>query len=115
MLEDFRHFKAIDLFGRLWEVEFLWQQNAISIRHSDSVDVKFEVTSDDARSAKIIALMHSDLLDLSRKTGHPLTDAWCSRLAAVHLAQMIETGEDMDKTLVTPTLAMLDKHHSSLS
>jgi hypothetical protein len=30
-----------------------------------------------------------------------MTDAWCSRLAALHLQHLIETGEDMEKDLVT--------------
>jgi hypothetical protein len=113
MLTDFRRFEAADPFGRAWKVEFLWQQNGISIRHADTVDVKFELASGEMRATKVVALMHPYLLDLSRKSGRPVTDAWCSRLAALHLKQMIETGEDMDKTLVTPALETLEKHQSS--
>ena len=35
------------------------------------------------------------------ETGHPLTDAWCMKLAAGHLKSMIESAEDLEKTLVT--------------
>ena len=38
---------------------------------------------------------------MSHELGHPLTDAWCMRIAATHLKRMIETAEDMDKTVVT--------------
>ena len=114
MLEDFRSFEATDPFGRTWKVEFLWQQNAISIRHADAVDVKFELVSGERRLSKVIALPHPGLLELSRKTGRPLTDSWCSRLAALHLREMIETGEDMDKIVITPTFEMLEKHHAAM-
>ena len=49
----------------------------------------------------MLALPHPALLALSEKTGHPLTDGWCLMLGARHLKGMIETGEDLEKTLVT--------------
>lgn len=112
MPADFRHFEAADPSGRTWKIDFLWQQNGISIRHADTVDVKFELTSGEARDTKVIALTHPWLFDLSRRLGRPVTDAWCSRIAARHLKQMIETGEDMDKALVTPSLEAIEKHHA---
>ncbi|MGE5647882.1 MAG: hypothetical protein ACM336_19065 [Acidobacteriota bacterium] len=107
MPSDFRHFEAADPAGGTWKIDFLWQQNAISIRHADAIDVKFALSSGDTRATKVIALTHPLLLELSRTLGRPLTDAWCSRLAAAHLKRMIETGEDMDKDLVTPSLEAL--------
>lgn len=101
-MESFREFEAgPDPFGRVWQVEFQWLLTAISLRHSDSVDVKFVLRCDDTKLTKTIALRHPDLLELSQKTGRPLTDAWCSRLAAAHLRHVIETGEDMEKNLIT--------------
>jgi hypothetical protein len=101
-MENFRQFEAgPDPFGRTWKVEFKWLQTAISLRHSDTVDVKFVVHDDSTRTEKTIALPHADLLALSQKTDRPMTDAWCSRLAALHLKHLIETGEDMEKDLVT--------------
>jgi hypothetical protein len=114
MLDDFRHFEATDPFGRAWQVDFLWQQNGISIRHADTVDVKFELDSNGLHLSRVIALAHPALLELSRQSGHPVTDAWCSRLAARHLAGMISTGEDLDKAVVTPTLETLGKHQAAL-
>jgi hypothetical protein len=102
MLKNFRHFKAgPDPFGRVWQADLLWLQTAVAIRHSDSVDVKFLLSDGETRKEKVIALDNSALLDLSRKTGRPLTDPWCMRLAASHLIRMIETGADPDQTLVT--------------
>src|SRR5512143_2018237 len=102
MAQDFRHFKAgPDPAGHTWQVDFLWLQTAISIRHSDSVDVKFLLSSGDMKVEKVIALRHPDLLELARQTGRPVTDPWCARLAALHLVRMITTGEDLEKTLIT--------------
>ncbi len=96
-----------DTSGRTWDVNLLWLQTAISIRHSDSVDVKFLLTSGDERMEKVVSLRHPDLLELSRNRGRPLTDPWCMELAAQHLRRMTETGQDMEKILVTPSLIEL--------
>ncbi len=115
MFENFRHFRAgPDPFGRMWQVDFLWLQTAIAIRHSDTVDVKFLLSHGDERVEKVIALPHADLVALSQKVGRPLTDPWCSRLAALHLIHMIETGEDLEKDLVTVSPANLEKYSAML-
>jgi hypothetical protein len=102
MLENFRHFKAgPDPFGRVWQVDLLWLQTAVAIRHDDSVDVKFLLSDGETRMEKVIALPHPGLLELSRRSGRPLTDPWCMKLAALHLVNMVETGGDLEKTLVT--------------
>jgi hypothetical protein len=103
MPDNFRRFQAgPDPFGRTWEVEFRWLQTGISIRHADTVDVKFLLwTEGEPKQEKIVALPHPDLLALSRETGHALADGWCLKLAAGHLIHMLESGEDLEKTLVT--------------
>ncbi len=110
MADNVRRFQAgPDPFGRTWEIEFRWLQTAISIRHADTVDVKFIVwTEGEPKQEKVLALPHADLLALSRRTGHPLTDSWCLKLAGRHLKHMIESGEDLEKTLVTLSPADLD-------
>ena len=109
MPENSRRFEAgPDPFGRIWQVEFRWLQTAISIRHADTVDVKFVIwTKDEERQERVLALSHPGLLALSGEIGHPLTDAWCMKLAASHLRRMIESGEDLEKVLVTLTPADL--------
>jgi hypothetical protein len=106
MLDISRRFQAgPDPFGRTWDVEFRWLQTGISIRHADTVDVKFVLwTEGEEKQEKVIALPHPALLEVSRETGHPLTDPWCMKLAARHLVYMIESGEDLEKTLVTVPL-----------
>ncbi len=83
-------------------MKFRWLQTAISIRHADAVDVKFALTCDDGpEEEKVIALPHSALLSLAAEHKRELTDPWCMRMAGAHLKRMIETFEDMEKTLVT--------------
>lgn len=114
-MENFRRFEAgPDPFGRTWQVEFRWLQTGISIRHADTVDVKFIIWTsgtqdDEPKQERVIALPHPDLLALSAATGHALTDGWCLKLAASHLRYMIESGEDLEKTLVTASRADLDR------
>jgi hypothetical protein len=113
-MENFRQFDAgPDPFGQTWKVEFKWLQTAISLRHSDTVDVKF-VLRGESRVEKTIALPHVALLQLSRKTGRPMTDAWCSRLAAFHLKHIIETGEDLEKDLITVSADELAAYDAQL-
>jgi hypothetical protein len=111
MVDNYRRFQAgPDPFGRTWEVEFRWLQTAISIRHADTVDVKFVAwTEGEPMQEKVIALQNADLLALSAKSGHALTDPWCLKLAARHLNYMIESGEDLEKTLVTLPAADLER------
>lgn len=109
MIENFRRFEAgPDSSGNSWQVEFLWQQTAISIRHSDSVDVKFALACGETRQEKVVALMRPWLYELARKLGREVTDAWCMKLAGTHLQRMVETGVDMDKIISTPSLTELE-------
>ena len=112
----FRQFEAgPDPFGRTWQVLLKWMQTAISIRHSDTVDAKFILRGEDEEMMKTVAIPHADLLALSRNTGHELTDAWCSRLAAAHLRLMIVTWEDMDKDIVTVSSRELAAYAAELA
>ena len=103
MSDQCRQFDAgPDIFGKMWSVQFRWLQTGISIRHADTVDVKFLVTPEGGEAEeKVIALPHLGLLEVAKDGGHRLTDPYCMRLAAAHLRHMIETSEDMDKTIVT--------------
>lgn len=105
-----------DPFGRTWKVQFRWLQTGISIRHADTVDVKFLVTPQGGSpEEKVIALPHPALLEISRIHGRKITDPLCMRLAAAHLRYMVETSEDMDKTLVTLTPGQLAAYDKQLN
>src|SRR5579864_7970283 len=100
-MQNFRQFEAgPDPFGRKFHVFFKWLQTAISLRHSDTVDVKFVLVDDGGgQTEKTIAMQHADLLRVSKESGKAMDDPWCSRLAATHLLHLVETGEDMEKDL----------------
>ena len=70
---NYRQFEAgPDPFGRTWQVEFRWLQTGISIRHADTVDVKFAVSSDGIDpEEKVIALPHPALLQIWRVCTYP--------------------------------------------
>jgi hypothetical protein len=113
---NFRQFEAgPDPFGRKFQVFFKWMQTAISIRHADTVDVKFILVDDNGgKIEKTIALPHADLQRVSRQAGRPMDDPWCSRLAAQHLIHLVETGEDIEKDLVTVPVAELARYAAAL-
>lgn len=112
MIDDTREFQAgPDPFGRVWQVHFRWLQTGTSIRHADTVDVKFGVsTGSDASEERVVALPLPTLLAVSKKVGHPLTDSWCMKLAGLHLRHMFKDGEDFEKTLVTVQPEELERY-----
>lgn len=113
---NYRQFEAgPDPFGRKFQVFFKYLQTAISIRHSDTVDVKFVLVDEvGARTEKTVALRHADLVRLSKDTGRKLDDPWCARLAEMHLLYLVSTGEDIEKDLVTVPYADLERYAAEL-
>ncbi|MBI3684584.1 MAG: hypothetical protein HY235_29790 [Acidobacteria bacterium] len=116
MSDNPRKFEAgPDPFGRKWIVTLRWLQNAISIRHSDSVDVKFELAADDGTEMdKVVALMHPYLLEAAGKLGRELSDSWCLRLAGQHVRSILETWDDAEKTIVTPSLEQIQEYAAAV-
>ena len=88
-----------EITGERFTVEFRWLQTAISLRHSDTVDVKFLVNG----QGQVIGLPHAALEEACRQAGVPLTDPLCRRLAARHLEFVLRAGEDSEKELITLT------------
>ena len=113
---NFRQFEAgPDPFGRKFQVLFKWMQTAISLRHADTVDVKFILVDENGgRTQKTIALPHADLFRVATEVGRKVDDPWCSRLAAMHLLYLVETGEDMEKDLVTVSATELKRYAEKL-
>jgi hypothetical protein len=86
------------------------------MRGADTVDVKFILTDETGGCAeKTIALPHAALLDVSRVTTRDMDDPWCARLAALHLLHLVETGEDMEKDIVTVMPADLRRYADQLA
>ncbi len=115
MSQSLREFDAgPDPFGNRWGVRFAWLQTAIAIRHADTIDVKFLLSSGGRQMEKVIALPHPHLLTLSERHSRPVTDPWCMTLAAQHVRRMIETGEDFEKTVVTVPFEKLEGYAGAL-
>jgi|SRR6185312_12665748 hypothetical protein len=114
---NFRDFEAgPDPFGRKFHVLLKWLQTAISIRHADTVDVKFLLIDENGgETQKTIALPHAELLRISRQTSRPMDDAWCGRIAALHLQYLVATGEDMEKDLVTLNSAEIERYAGAIA
>ncbi len=87
LMENFRDFQAgPDPFGRAWHVQFKYLQTAISIRHSDSVDVRFILESGNAETAdtrlqKTVVIPLADIRAYAARTDRKVGDTWCSRIA----------------------------------
>jgi hypothetical protein len=97
---DYRKFEvASPATGERYQVEFRWLQTAISLRHSDTVDVKFLVNGE----GKIVALPHAALEQATQQVGLRLSDELCVRIAAEHLQEALSTGADAEKELITLT------------
>jgi hypothetical protein len=115
-MRNFRQFEAgPDPFGRRFQILFKWMQTAISTRHADTVDVKFILVDENGgRTEKTIALPHAGLLRVAEEAGRQVDDPWCSRLGAMHLLRLVETGEDMEKDLVTVSAADMKAYAEQL-
>lgn len=115
MRQDFRHFTVTDPFGRTWDVEFRWLQNAISIRHADTIDCKYYLSNGEEKFERVVALPHPALNEVAEKQGRAVTDAWCLQIAGLHLEHMISTWEDMDKVIVTIPRPELERHAAAIA
>lgn len=104
-----------DPFGRTWQVRFQWLQNGISIRHADTVDVKFSLSAPgEPGQEKVVAFNHAHLLAAINKSGGTLSDAWCLKMGGMHLRHMVESFEDMDKALVDVSLEDMERYAARL-
>jgi hypothetical protein len=104
-MENFRDFEAgPDPFGRMWHAQFKYLQTGISIRHSDSVDVCYILDAGEAQAQrKTIVIQNADIRAYGARTGRPVSDAWCSRIAMCKLRYVIETAEDLEKDYLPVT------------
>src|SRR5262245_30216500 len=108
MIENPRRFEATDPFGRKWTCTLRWLQNAISIRHADAVDVKWELYSTDGTELeRVVALHHPALIELSKRSKREMTDSWCIRLAAAYLLNAVTNWEDIENVILNPSLDQL--------
>jgi hypothetical protein len=115
-MENFRDFEiGPDPFGRTFHVLFKYLQTAISIRHSDSVDVCFILDSGDEQMIRTVVIPHAEIRDYSKRKGRKISDAWCSRIAACKLRNAVETGEDLDKEYLIVPPQELEKYDAAIA
>lgn len=114
MSENARRFSVNDPFGRTWDVEFRWQQNAISIRHADAIDCKYYISTGKERRELVISLPHADLLTVTAAAGRELSDAWVIRLAELHARHLISSWEDLDKAIAVPSREEISAYNRKL-
>jgi hypothetical protein len=114
-MENFRDFEAgTDPFGRTWHAQFKYLQTAISIRHSDSVDVRYVLDNGEEQVQKTVVIPNADIRTYAARTKRPVSDAWCSRIAMCKLRYAIETAEDLEKDYLLVTAREIEEFDSKI-
>ena len=76
---NYRDFQAQSALTRQdYHCQFVYLQTGISLRHSDTVDVKFRVNGEGV----VVALPHTAWDKYKNRAGHALTDDLASSVAA---------------------------------
>jgi len=114
MMENFRDFHVADPFGRRWHVQFKYNQNGISIRHSDSVDVGYLLSDGTEKIKRVVVLHHPMLVEYTHRKGTILSDTWCSRIAAIKLRRTVEEAGDLDREFLQVSSADLESCDAEL-
>jgi hypothetical protein len=115
VMKNFRDFEAgPDPFGRTWHVLFKYQQNAISIRHSDSIDVCFLLSNGGETMHKIVVIQHLDIRHYAQRTGRVISDTWCSRIGMLHIKHAVETAEDLEKEYLAVTPREIEEYDAAI-
>lgn len=97
----YENFSATDR----WTQETLhcrWRANivAISTRHADAVDVRFDVSS----RPVWIAMPCSAWVEHKKRTGKVITDQLAAQSAGLYLKHIIESGYDHGREMYTMTM-----------
>ncbi len=98
---DYRDFQARSpLNGQEYACRFVYLQTAISLRHSDTVDVKFLVNG----SGVVVALPHRAWVQYRACTGREITDDQAAQAAATLLKEALERGDNIELLDLNPTV-----------
>jgi len=96
---NYREFKTQStLTGQDYQCRFVYLQTAISLRHSDTVDVKFRVNGEGV----VVALPHTAWVEYQNRAKQPLTDERAARVAAGILRESLERGDDVELLELNP-------------
>ena len=74
--------------GTLYRCFFIFLQTAISLRHSDTVDARFQVNG----TRITVALPHVAFVEYAQHHSDIINDERASRIAAVYLSEVLESG-----------------------
>jgi hypothetical protein len=114
-MQNFRDFVAgTDPFGRTWHAQFKYLQTGISIRHSDSVDVRYILDNGEDQVQKTIVIQNADIRAYAARTGRPVSDPWCARIALCKLRYVIESAEDLEKDYLPVTAREIEEYDSKI-
>jgi hypothetical protein len=114
-MENFRDFDAgVDPFGRRWHAQFKYLQTGISIRHSDSVDVRYVLDNGEEQVQKTVVIPNADIRAYTLRTKRPVSDAWCSRVAVCKLRHVIETAQDLEKDYLPVAAHEIEEYDSAI-
>jgi hypothetical protein len=114
-MQNFRDFEAgPDPFGQKWRAQFKYLQTGISIRHSDSVDVRYVLDNGSEQTQKTVVVQNADIRAYAKRTGRPVSDGWCSRIAMCKLLYVIETGEDLEKDYLPVTAREIEEFDAKI-
>ncbi len=94
---DYRTFDCVsELDGTVYHCFFIFIQTAISLRHSDTVDVRFMVNG----KRLTVALPHVAFVEYAGLAGEVLTDEAAAGVAAHCLKEALEKGADVEDMTV---------------
>ena len=114
-MQNFREFEAgPDPFGRTWHIEFKWLLTAISLRHSDSVDVCFVLDNGEEKMKRVVVIPHAELRAYSEKTGRKVSDTMCSRIAALKVKEVITNAEELENEYLPLTPKEIAEYDSAV-
>jgi hypothetical protein len=82
-----------------YKCRFVYLQTAISLRHSDTVDAKFQVDG----SGVVVALPHTAWSEYQKRTGQTLPDELAATVAALLLQEALERGDAIELLDLNPT------------
>jgi hypothetical protein len=95
---DFEEFQVRSpLDQKTYHCRFHTLTTGISLRHSDTVDVKFLLNG----VPIVVALPHTAFAESRQARGRVLTDQDAIRMAGLALKQLLERGERLDMPLLT--------------
>ena len=95
---DFAEFKVRSpLDQKTYHCRFHSLTTGISLRHSDTVDIRFLLNG----APIVLALPHAAFAEYRHQAGRALTDRDAVHIAALALQHLLERGERLDMPLLT--------------